>query len=122
MNLQNWISQAREHWKEYLPEKYHSLKEAGTLNRALKEAAEATHREMTALESRGFRNHEAWEMVREKYLFLPAETDEDEYDFSDRPGMVLLKELRQINSHAKRALADPNYEVPDPDSEEFWRS
>lgn len=122
MNLQNWISQARAHWEEFLPEKFASLQEAGTLQRALKEAAEQTHREMTALEEQGFRNHEAWEMVREKYLFLPAETDEDEYDFSDRPIMQLMQDVARLRHHTNMVIANPDYEVPDIDSEEWKRT
>lgn len=73
MNLEHWISQACDHWKEFQPTRYKQLKEAGRLGPALKDAAEQTHREMTQLEEAGFANHEAWEMVRELYLFPPEE-------------------------------------------------
>ncbi len=73
MNLQNWISQAREHWKEFQPTLFSQLKESGQLNQALKDAAERTHQEMSELEASGLTTHEAWEMTREKYLFLPEE-------------------------------------------------
>ncbi|RMX06835.1 hypothetical protein D8I35_10105 [Corticibacter populi] len=73
MNLQHWISQARDHWKEFQPTRYKQLQESGRLGQALKDAAEQTHREMTQLEEAGFANHEAWEMVRELYLFPPEE-------------------------------------------------
>jgi len=78
MNLQNWINQAEAHWKEYLPSKYASLKKAGKLTQALQSAAEMTHKEMSQLEEAGFQNHEAWEMTREKYLFLPGEPESEE--------------------------------------------
>jgi hypothetical protein len=75
-----WISQAREHWLEHQPSRFKELKKAGRLRQALMEAAERTHQEMSQLEAQGYRNHEAWEIVRERYLFPPqepgVETDE----------------------------------------------
>lgn len=111
MNLQSWISQAREHWEEHLPAKFESLKEAGTLGQALRDAAEQTHREMSVLEERGFRDHEAWEMVREKYLFLRAEPEPEE---PLTPLQKLMQEVAAMQHHAAMALADPDYEIPDP--------
>ena len=72
MNLNDWISQARDHWRQFQPTKFKELRKAGKLEQALRDAAERTHREMTELENSGFRNHEAWEMVRERYLFPPG--------------------------------------------------
>lgn len=69
MALQNWITQAREHWKEFQPTRYRSLKAACKLDAALKEAAEQTFRELTQLEDTGFNHQEAWQIVRERYLF-----------------------------------------------------
>ncbi|MCG8004246.1 MAG: hypothetical protein JAY88_12405 [Candidatus Thiodiazotropha lotti] len=73
MNLNDWISKAKEHWKEFQPTRYQELKESGQLEQALQQAAEQTHLEMSELEEAGYQNHEAWEMVRERYLFLPEE-------------------------------------------------
>jgi len=73
MNLDNWIRQGRQHWKEHLPIRYRSLKEAGTLERSLRAAAEQTYLETSQLEQAGFQPDEAWQMVREQYLLLPAE-------------------------------------------------
>jgi hypothetical protein len=73
MNLKNWISQGRAHWKEHLPTRYRQLQEAGTLERSLKAAAEQTYLEVSELEDSGFQPDEAWQMVREKYLLLPPE-------------------------------------------------
>lgn len=78
MNLNNWISQAREHWKEHQPAKFKELQRTGKLGLALKEAAERTHAEMTELENQGMANHEAWEMVRETYLFPKEEAPQAE--------------------------------------------
>ena len=80
MNLQNWISQARESWKENNPALFKELNRSGKLGTTLKEAAERTHLEMSELEANGYSNHEAWEMTREKYLFLPAEPQPDEVE------------------------------------------
>ncbi len=71
---QSWIEQARAHWKEFQPTRYRELKQANRLEAALKYAADQTHREMSQLENSGLTNQEAWEMVREQYLFPPEET------------------------------------------------
>jgi hypothetical protein len=73
MNLQNWINLGRAHWKEHLPNRYRELKAAGTLEKALTDAAEQTYREVDQLEQSGFQPDEAWQMVRETYLLLPPE-------------------------------------------------
>ncbi|RTL81272.1 MAG: hypothetical protein EKK29_18155 [Hyphomicrobiales bacterium] len=73
MNLENWISQARRHWKEFQPTRYEALLRAGILESELRIAAERTHDEMSAFEQNGFTTHEAWERVREEYLFPPQE-------------------------------------------------
>src|SRR6185312_4992802 len=71
MNLQNWVKQARAHWKEHLPKLYHQLEASGTLEAALQDAAERTLQELMALEQAGHDPQGAWEMVRESYLFPP---------------------------------------------------
>jgi hypothetical protein len=83
MNLNNWISKAKEHWKEFQPTRYQELKESGQLEQALQQAAEQTHLEMSELEEAGYQNHEAWEMVRERYLFLPEEPGLEDQSVSE---------------------------------------
>lgn len=95
MNLQNWISQARESWKENNPTLYKDLNRSGKLGTALKEAAERTHAEMTELEASGYSNQEAWELTREKYLFLPAEPQPDEVESK---GASLFNEANALQS------------------------
>ncbi len=73
MLLQNWVNQAREHWKEFQPKRYSELVKSGKLEGALQDAAERTYREVTDLEDQGFDFQDAWEMVRERYLFVPEE-------------------------------------------------
>ncbi len=73
MNLEVWMSQARAHWKEFQPTRFKELVRTGNLQAALRDAAERTYSEMTALEEKGFKNHEAWEIVRNEYLFPAPE-------------------------------------------------
>lgn len=73
MNLQNWMSQAKAHWQEFQPTRFRELKKSGMLGQALQEAADRTYQEMNALTEAGFTELEAWEMVRQEYLFPPKE-------------------------------------------------
>lgn len=72
-SLQNWIHQARAHWREHQPRRFKALKESGKLEVALREAAEQTYLEKSDLEEQWYSPQGAWEMVREKYLFPPKE-------------------------------------------------
>ena len=72
MQHANWIAQARTHWAEHQPKKFKRLLKAGTLDKALSEAATATSESMRALTTQGATQEEAWEATRELYLF-PAE-------------------------------------------------
>ena len=94
MNLQNWIEMGRQHWKEHLPTRYQALKQAGTLEQALKDAAEQTYREVSALEESGFSPDEAWQMSRESYLLPPAE------------GAKPKPEASSISHEAMKAVAE----------------
>ena len=71
--LQNWVSQAKAHWKEFQPTLYGQLEKSGKLDAALQQAALQTAEEMNELEESGMTEHEAWEMTREQYLFPPQE-------------------------------------------------
>jgi hypothetical protein len=73
MNLQNWIRDARAHWKEFLPSRYKEFEEAGVLDEALQDVARLTYREVSSLENAGLSSEQAWEMTRGEYLFLPPE-------------------------------------------------
>lgn len=96
MNLQNWIDQARSHWKEHLPKRYAALKEAGMLEKSLREAANQTFLEVSQLEDSGFQPDEAWQMVRENYLMLPAE------DQNQQPPTSLSHRLAQEAMSGRR--------------------
>ncbi len=96
MDLQhaNWIAQANEHWKEHRPSLHQSLRRTGTLPKALREAADATARDLETLRSQGFDQSQAWEMVRERYLFPPEEPGASE-EAPDSPGYLLAREAMQ---------------------------
>ncbi|MCG7932623.1 MAG: hypothetical protein N0E44_21625 [Candidatus Thiodiazotropha lotti] len=97
MNLNNWISKAKEHWKEFQPTRYQELKESGQLEQALQQAAEQTHLEMSELEEAGYQNHEAWEMVRERYLFPKEELGLEE-DQTVSQAAMLYQEVVAIQN------------------------
>lgn len=97
MNLENWKAQAKAHWREHRPTEYRQLQHKGLLAQALREAVELTHKEMTALEEAGHTEHEAWEMVREKYLFKPPEKAEQALD---RPDLALMQETQKVLNEA----------------------
>ncbi|MBS0556774.1 MAG: hypothetical protein JSR27_05100 [Proteobacteria bacterium] len=86
MQYAHWIHQARQHWREFQPKKYKALKAAGSLEKALSEAAQQTANEMEQLKAEGFPQEAAWEMVREKYLFPPEETPEKEEETASADG------------------------------------
>lgn len=77
MMYANWIRQAREHWKEFLPAKYNDLKQNNLLEQALMEAAEATAKEMDVYRAQGFNETEAWELTRNLFLFPEPESEDE---------------------------------------------
>lgn len=83
MMYANWIRQAKEHWKEFLPAKYKALQQAGELDQELMKAAEATAALMDQWRAQGATETEAWEIARNEFLFPGPEQevlDEDEAD------------------------------------------
>ena len=73
---------AEKHWREFLPKMVADLERKGNLQATLQEAEERTATEMDDLR-RHFRQQgltteqaqrQAWEMVRERYIFLPPQT------------------------------------------------
>ncbi len=86
MNQQIYLTQyglmAERHWREFCPAKVRELEAKGTLREALFEAQETTIDEMETLTRKLETEMDltpqqaettAWEMVREKYILLPAE-------------------------------------------------
>lgn len=72
-NLRPLARQAIAHWKEHLPKMHASLQQAGTLESTALLAAETTLQDQATLVEQGFPPEAAWEMVRERYVFLPEE-------------------------------------------------
>ena len=73
---------AEKHWREHCPKMVSALEAQGQLHAMLLEAEEKTKDEMIEL-TQQFRKQgltaqqahdRAWEMVRENYILLPAET------------------------------------------------
>jgi hypothetical protein len=65
---------ALDHWLSFCPEMAKSLRRAGELHTHAHRAAQQTLLELTSLTALGLRPEEAWEIVRDRYLLLPAET------------------------------------------------
>jgi hypothetical protein len=72
--LSPWAQQAVEHWRKYRP-KYAQLFQSGELYERAEKAAQQTNKEYQNGITNGMLSHESWEVVRERYLFLPAEED-----------------------------------------------
>jgi hypothetical protein len=73
---------AERHWRKFRPAMVRELEARGTLMEALFEAQETTINEMEALTRQleteqkmtpQQAHDQAWEMIREKYIFLPPE-------------------------------------------------
>ncbi len=78
-----YAKMAENHWRQHCPRMFRQLQATGRLEEALLEAQERTLDEMESL-MRDFRREglnspqahdQAWELVREKYLLLPPETE-----------------------------------------------
>ena len=89
-----WIAQARAHLKEHRPAQYERLTQAGTLEQHLQQAAQETSQEIHALMNQGATWQEAWELVREIYLFPPAEAEANE-PMPKREGYRAHRDLMQ---------------------------
>lgn len=103
--LGGWILEAHDHWQEHRPKMYRESLKAGKLPSALKTAAQRTAHEMDQLMEAGYTHHQAWEAVRQTYLFLPEEegvTEEPEPD----PFWELHKEMMELQREIYQAEAD----------------
>jgi hypothetical protein len=80
-SLTQYGRMAEKHWREHRPKMVRELERKGLLQRMLLEAEEKTKEEMVTLRTELMRrgataqqaHDQAWEMVREKYILLPAE-------------------------------------------------
>ena len=74
---------AEKHWRQFLPRMTAQLEASGRLHAMLLEAEERTEAELDSLRRHFIQqgltpqqaHDRAWEIVRERYLFLPPETD-----------------------------------------------
>jgi hypothetical protein len=79
--LTQYGQMAEKHWREFLPKMVRELEAKGLLHETLLEAEEKTKEEMANLRIELMKqgltadqaHRQAWEMVREKYILLPAE-------------------------------------------------
>ena len=69
--------QIKAHWKTYRPEVYAELETSGDLAESLHAAQERTSDLMDSLLDKGLPYHQAWELAREEWAFLPSEEDEE---------------------------------------------
>jgi len=65
--------QIREHWKKYRPLMYAELETSGDLAESVHAAQERTKDLMDSLLDKGLPYHQAWELAREEWAFLPSE-------------------------------------------------
>jgi len=74
---------AEKHWREHRPKMVRELEVKGQLQTMLAEAEQKTKEEMADLRIKFMKegltaqqaHDRAWEIVRERYILLPAETD-----------------------------------------------
>ena len=74
---------AQRHWRQFLPRMTAQLEASGRLHAMLIEAEEQTEAELDSLRRHFIQqgltppqaHSRAWEIVRERYLLLPPETD-----------------------------------------------
>jgi len=83
--LNQWMSQAREHWKEHQPTRFKQLSKAG------------------------YREFEAWEIVRERYLFPPQEPGVEPEE--DNSAARLSTEIAALHSEILRLAHEPDEDL-----------
>ena len=74
---------AEQHWREHRPQMVAEMERTGTLQQMLLDAEEQTKDEMDTMRRQLIQqgltpqqaHDQAWEMVREKYVLLPPESD-----------------------------------------------
>ena len=79
--LTHLLETARAHWAQYCPRLVAELAAAGRLDAALEAAVTQTETAIEGLMTQhGYTLLEAWEAVREEWVLLPAEDDEEDAD------------------------------------------
>ena len=72
--------QIKAHWKKYRPRMYKELEKSGKLLESVYAAQELTNDLMDRLLAKRMPHHQAWEIAREEWAFLPSERDEPNAD------------------------------------------
>lgn len=72
---QQYVSMARKHWTEWLPQKTAALKASGELEAALQMAANQCRSEVDGLRAQGFQQHEAEEVALPQFILLKPEPE-----------------------------------------------
>lgn len=106
MQHAHWIAQAKAHWKEHQPTRFKELQRTGLLLQALTDAANQTQQELETLMMQGFKYSEAWEMLREDYLFPPEEAGASEEAPNSQGYQAMRqyhKEMGQLTLPGERA-------------------
>ena len=67
--------QIREHWKKHRPKMYAELEKPSHLVESPHAAQELTNDLMDSPLDQRMPHHEAWELAREEWAFLPGEED-----------------------------------------------
>ena len=75
--------QAIEHWQKYLPKLYASLNEKGLLEERAQKAADQTNDDLEQAVSQGMPWHNAWDLVKNRYVFLPSEEEQERQEKED---------------------------------------
>ncbi len=85
VTLTQYGMMAEDHWRKFCPNMVKQLEASGRLQELLLEAEDKTANEMYDLTMQGIKrgltaqqaHDQAWEIVREKYIFLPPEATDD---------------------------------------------
>lgn len=70
-----WAHAAAEHWRKYRPKMYAELVAGGQLERRANKAAKLTREALVESIHNGMPYDQAWEAVREMWMYLPNEED-----------------------------------------------
>lgn len=117
--MRQWAAQAIEHWKEYQPKRYKALKMSGKLQQEAEAAASLTEKALQEEMDQGAMYHEAWEMVRELYLFPPEEHSTNQEPLPTDKAYSLLQEiLNEGTSLENQDEENPEAEVAKDKTEE----
>ena len=70
-----YVTMARNHWREWLPKMYQEMQENGTLQEYLQKASADAAAQVASLMAAGAQQHEAEEIVLPETIMLPPEPE-----------------------------------------------